>query len=46
VEQYRRDLARSLAMLVASPKLLEVSCATPQQMALANTLCWFVAKAI
>jgi uncharacterized protein len=37
--------ARSLAILVASPKLLEVSCATPEQMALVNTLCWFVAAA-
>jgi len=37
--------ARSLAVLVASPKLLEVSCATPEQMALVNTLCWFVAVA-
>ena len=37
--------ARSLAVLVASPKLMEVSCATPEQMALLNTLCWFVAAA-
>jgi predicted RecB family nuclease len=37
--------ARSLAVLVASPKLLEVNCATPEQMALVNTLCWFVAEA-
>src|SRR6185295_10573316 len=37
--------ARSLAVLVASPKLMEVSCATPEQMALVNTLCWFVAAA-
>jgi hypothetical protein len=37
--------ARSLAVLVASPKLLEVSCATPEQMALVNTMCWFVAAA-
>ena len=37
--------ARSLAVLVASPKLLEVNCATPEQMALVNTLCWFAAAA-
>ena len=37
--------ARSLAVLVASPKLLEVNCATPEQMALVDTLCWFVAAA-
>ena len=37
--------ARSLAVLVTSPKLLEVSCATPEQMALVNTLCWFAAAA-
>jgi uncharacterized protein len=37
--------ARSLAILVASPKLLEVNCTTPEQMALVNTLCWFVAVA-
>jgi uncharacterized protein len=37
--------ARSLAILVASPKLLEVSCSTPEQMALVNTMCWFVATA-
>ena len=32
--------ARCLALVVASPKLLEVRCSTPEQMALANTLCW------
>ncbi len=37
--------ARSLAILVASPKLLEVNCTTREQMALVNTLCWFVAEA-
>ncbi len=37
--------ARSLAILVASPKLLEINCATPEQMALVNTMCWFVAAA-
>jgi uncharacterized protein len=37
--------ARSLAILVASAKLLEVSCTTPEQMALVNTLCWFAAAA-
>ena len=37
--------ARSLAVLVASPKLLEVNCTTPEQMALVNTMCWFAAAA-
>ena len=32
--------ARCLALVVASPKLLEVKCTTPEQMALVNTLCW------
>lgn len=32
--------ARSLAIVVANPKLLEVDCKTPEQMALVNTLCW------
>jgi len=32
--------ARSLAIVVANPKLLEVDCKTPSQMALVNTLCW------
>jgi predicted RecB family nuclease len=32
--------ARCLAVVVASPKLLDVECGTPQQMALVNTLCW------
>jgi superfamily I DNA and/or RNA helicase len=34
--------ARALAILVASPKLLEPDCATPRQMRLANALCRFV----
>jgi uncharacterized protein len=32
--------ARCLAVVVASPLLLEVNCKTPEQMALVNTLCW------
>jgi len=32
--------ARCLAVVVASPHLLEVDCKTPEQMALVNTLCW------
>jgi AAA domain len=32
--------ARSLAVVVASPRLLEVPCATIDQMRLVNTLCW------
>jgi superfamily I DNA and/or RNA helicase len=32
--------ARCLALVVASPKLLDVKCTTPEQMALVNTLCW------
>ena len=32
--------ARCLAVVVASPKLLDVECVTPEQMALVNTLCW------
>jgi hypothetical protein len=32
--------ARCLAIVVASPKLLDVECAKPEQMALVNTLCW------
>lgn len=32
--------ARCLAVVVASPLLLEVDCKTPEQMALVNTLCW------
>ncbi|MDO9271948.1 MAG: C-terminal helicase domain-containing protein [Rugosibacter sp.] len=32
--------AKILAILVASPKLLEIDCTTPEQMALVNTLCW------
>lgn len=29
-----------LATVLASPKLLDVECAKPEQMALVNTLCW------
>ena len=32
--------ARCLALVVASPKLLDVRCTMPEQMALVNTLCW------
>ena len=32
--------ARCLTLVVANPKLLTVSCRTPEQMALVNTLCW------
>jgi predicted RecB family nuclease len=32
--------AKTLAIVVASPKLLEINCSTPEQMALVNTLCW------
>ena len=32
--------ARCLAVVLASPLLLEVDCKTPEQMALVNTLCW------
>jgi uncharacterized protein len=32
--------ARCLAVVVASPRLLDVDCKTPEQMALVNTLCW------
>jgi len=32
--------AKYLAVLVANPKLLEISCATVDQMKLVNTMCW------
>jgi uncharacterized protein len=32
--------AKTLAIVVASPGLLEIDCSTPEQMALVNTLCW------
>ena len=32
--------ARCLAVLVANPRLLQVACDHPEQMALVNTLCW------
>jgi uncharacterized protein len=32
--------AKCLALVVASPELLDIRCSTPQQMALVNTLCW------
>jgi uncharacterized protein len=32
--------AKSLAILVANPALMDVNCKTAEQMALVNTLCW------
>jgi len=32
--------ARSLAVIVASPRLLETSCSTIEQLRLVNSLCW------
>ncbi len=32
--------ARTLAIVIANPKLLEIDCSTPEQMQLVNTLCW------
>ena len=32
--------AKCLAIVVASPDLLDVHCSTPEQMGLVNTLCW------
>jgi uncharacterized protein len=32
--------AKCLAIVVASPDLLQVHCSTPAQMELVNTLCW------
>jgi uncharacterized protein len=32
--------ARCLAIVVASPRLLDVSCRQPEQMTLVNSLCW------
>ncbi|CAM8658174.1 RecB family nuclease, TM0106, putative [Oxalobacteraceae bacterium] len=32
--------AKTLAIIVACPRLLDVDCKTPEQMALADTLCW------
>ncbi len=32
--------ARTLAVVIASPKLLEISCSRPSEMQLVNTLCW------
>ncbi|HXG58249.1 MAG TPA: TM0106 family RecB-like putative nuclease [Thermoanaerobaculia bacterium] len=37
--------ARCLAVVVASPRLLDVACATPDQMRLVNALCRFVEMA-
>jgi uncharacterized protein len=34
--------AQALAVLVCSPRLLEVRCTTPNEMALANLLCAYV----
>jgi uncharacterized protein len=32
--------AKCLAVVVANPRLLDVDCKRPEQMALVNTLCW------
>jgi len=32
--------ARCLAIVVASPDLLDIRCSSPEQMELVNTLCW------
>lgn len=32
--------ARSFVAVIASPRLLDVACKSPEQMALVNTLCW------
>lgn len=32
--------AKSLAVMVASPELMAISCKTPEQLNLVNTLCW------
>ena len=37
--------ARALSILVCSPRLLDIGCRTPQQMALANLLCAFEQRA-
>jgi len=37
--------ARCLAIVVASPRLLDVACRTPEQMKLVNALCRFVEMA-
>ena len=35
--------AKCLAILIANPALMEITCKTPEQMALVNTLCWVAA---
>lgn len=37
--------ARAMSVLVCSPRLLDIACRTPEQMALANLLCAFVERA-
>jgi len=37
--------AKCLALFVANPALLDITCKTPAQMALVNTLCWLSAYA-
>ena len=37
--------ARAASVLVCSPRLLDISCRTPEEMALANLLCAFVERA-
>lgn len=38
--------ARAMSVLVSSPRLLDVSCRTAQQMALVNTLCAYAERAL
>ena len=38
--------ARAASILVYSPRLLDVSCRTPEQMALVNLLCEYVERAL
>ena len=37
--------ARATSVLVCSPRLLDIACRTPEQMALANLLCAFAERA-
>ena len=37
--------ARAVSVLVCSPRLLDISCRSPEEMALANLLCAFVERA-
>ncbi len=42
VEAFAISRAKALAVLVASPKLLEIRCRTIEDMRLVNALCRFV----